>query len=207
MMTAKPSQNTCNLTRLFFTSLIRPLLWKFPIIYYLENNTYEYLNSPVPILIGVDTKMADYKFRVNMNNISNNLVTYFIKEDILEKDDIKILQPTFNNRIDNLQKRYIRLQKHLVNPSQGAFKSKNTLFQSYLNKCRQLITDTILMPMLKTDVYKQSQDNIINAIVSENKKEAKFLELVCNTQMFNSLIHTLRELEEGTDLYKSTLYM
>lgn len=206
MMTEKLLRSICNLTSLFFTSLIKPLLWKFPVIYYLENESYEFLNSPVPIIIGVDSKMADYKLRINMKEISNNLVTYFIKEDIVEKEDIKIMQPTFNNRIDNLQKRYIRLQKYLANPSQIAFKSKNTLFVSYLSKCRQLIDDTLIYPVLKNEVFRQSMDTVISTVISENKKEARFFELVCDTQMFTSFVHTLQDLSEGTDLTKSVFY-
>lgn len=182
-------------------------MWRFPLIYFLEKNTYEFLNSPVPIIIGVDSKMADYKFRVNINNISNNLVTFFIKEDIVEKDDMKVMQPSFMGRIDNIQKRYLRLQKYLNNPAQVAFKSKNTLFQSFLNKCRQVLDETILHPLLRNDLFNQPTESIINSIVSEHKKEAKFFELVCSTQMFISLAQSLKDSADSTDPHKSAFFM
>ena len=198
-------QNICKLTRLFFIALIKPFLWKFPLIYFLEKNSYEYLNAPVPIIIGVDSKMADYKFRININNISNNLITYFIKEDIIEKDDIKLLQPTFNNKIDSLQKRYIRLQKYLANPSQIAFKSKNTIFQSYLNRCRQILYDTIINPLIKDNTYKQSKDSITAKIIEENKKDAKFFEQFCKTMMFTTFIQMLNESENPENIAKTAI--
>ena len=151
--------------------------------------------------------MADYKFRVNMNSISNNLVTYFIKEDILEKDDGKSLQPNFNNKIDGLQKRYIRLQKYLSNPAQIAFKSKNTLYQSYLTKFRLLLEEFILNPLLNNDNYRQPLQTIIDHLIDNNKKDAKFFEHFCNTQMFSSLLQKLKDLEVDSDLQKSILYL
>lgn len=206
-MIEKQLRNTCKLISLFFTGLIKPLLWRFPIIYYLENESYEFLNSPVPIIIGVDSKMADYKLRINMKEISNNLVTYFIKEDVVEKEDIKVPQPTFNGRVDNLQKRYIRLQKYLASPSQVAFKSKNTLFLSFLSKCKQLLDETLIRVVLKDEVYRQEMDVVIAAVISENKKEAKFFELVCDSQMFTSFVHTLQDSNENPHISKSALYV
>ena len=158
----------------------------------------------MPIIIGVDSKMADYKLRINMKEISNNLVTYFIKEDVVEKEDIKILQPTFGGRIDNLQKRYIRLQKYLASPSQVAFKSKNTLFVSYLAKCRQLIEETLIAPATRNAAYKHGMDAVSAAVLADNKKEARFFELVCDTQMFSSLVERLQDLAQDDELLRSS---
>ncbi len=103
------SLNTCKLIRSFFTSLLKPFVWDFPVIYFLDKNNYDYLNSPVPIIIGVDSDSSEFKFRLNLLEISSNILIYNIQDDILETGDLEIKYPKFSERIWKLQKRYYKL--------------------------------------------------------------------------------------------------
>jgi len=68
----------------FFIALLKPYVWEFPVIYFLDKKNFDYLNSPVPLLVGVDSTDEQFKFKLNTNDISNRFICYYIEEDLLE---------------------------------------------------------------------------------------------------------------------------
>lgn len=44
----------------FFSNSFKPFLWCFPVIFFLQQTQFEYLDSPVPIIIGVGEKASSF---------------------------------------------------------------------------------------------------------------------------------------------------
>ena len=64
------------------------------------------MDSPVPIIIGVNSEAKEFKFNLSFTDINNKFVIYNIEDDILEISNIKIFLPSFNNNIWKLEKSY-----------------------------------------------------------------------------------------------------
>ena len=146
--------------------------------------------------------MADLKFRLNMEEISNSIVYYYIKEDILEKENLKLVYPNFSNKMDRIQKRYLKLQKYFFSQNQQLMKSKNTIFQNFLLKFTQTLISSIVDVIVRKKLYEQPITAIQEELIKHNKKDAEFFEIFCGTQLFDSFVERLKKMSGKVDLEK-----
>ena len=79
----------------FFLSLLKPYVWEFPIIYFLDKKNYDYLNSPVPLIVGVDSSSEEFKFKIKTSDISNKFICYYIEDDTMEITGKEVPLPKF----------------------------------------------------------------------------------------------------------------
>ncbi len=53
-----------------FISLLKPFVWEFPVIYFLDKKNYGFLDSPVPLIVGVDASSEQFKFKKEHSNVN-----------------------------------------------------------------------------------------------------------------------------------------
>lgn len=63
----------------FFTNIFKPFLWYFPVIFFLQKFQYEYLDSPVPIIVGINESASNFKKRMNLNDFNKGFFFYHIE--------------------------------------------------------------------------------------------------------------------------------
>ena len=91
----------------FFTSIISPLNWPFPVIYSLPENCLEILSSPVPLISGL---LAPGKKVINeivpeYASMTKDIIYVFLDHQVLlagKETASQTIMPRFNKQIQNL---------------------------------------------------------------------------------------------------------
>lgn len=179
---------------MLFVNLVKPFLWSFPIIYFLEKNNYGFMNSPLPIIIGINSTMTNFKFRLNAEKIENKVIVFYIKENILEKDDFILYYPIFNNRIAKIKRSFNKLSKYFAKKKFSRLKPKKSYIEDFLIYFRKMIERSIVDNIITFKLYSVDRKKRVEKLVEMNPKDQKFLEVFCDSQMFNDYIDKIKEI-------------
>ena len=127
----------------FFTSILRPLSWPFPVIYSLPENCLQILNSPVPFIAGIQhsTERVLNQIVPEFAQTANpDTIYYFV-------DSRFVLAPKATVSKTHLP-RLNKLLKELHEPIRGLFSSSQSLSISYNAKSNEFTKKTSKLPKL-----------------------------------------------------------
>lgn len=70
-------------------NIIKPFKWCFPYKFGLTKDEVDYLNAPIPVYCAFDSSMGLYKIQTENMECCDELNTYYIKRDFMEKSTDK----------------------------------------------------------------------------------------------------------------------
>ena len=186
------SRELLSKTILFFTNIIKPFLWHFPVIYFLDRSNFELLDSIVPLIVGVDLTKKKFRSSFNLSKISNTYLTYFIEDDSLEMIGEKLELPSFGGSLDKIERRYKKIQKSFSTTTDLSA-NREALLLDFLLKTKNLIETTCTDPLKNPAVLNKSFEEIKVILKKKSSQDEKFLEKLCATQSFSFYLDRARE--------------
>ena len=176
---------------LFFSKIIKPFIWKYPIIPNLPLISKTMLSSPTPFIIGILSSENDLKDvskeYCNLIKIENN--------DITITNLINNIHFNFENGLfslkDNIEK--IFSQVKTINPKFDDFEKINKVSDFFLLKINEGINKSIIQN-IKLFYVKDKDRNVklLKSLIDENisnDDEKKFFKEFCETEMFFSYVN------------------
>ena len=189
------SRETLSKLILFFTSIIRPFLWHFPLIYFLDRSHYEILDSIVPLIVGVDRSKKEFKQFFNLSKVSNMYLVYFVEDDVLEVTGDRIEVPNFDGKLEKLERRYKKIQKNFSTTSSIGM-NREALVSDFLSKTKSLIETNFTEIFKDPETLKLSLGEIKDLAKKKAPWDAKFLDKFCCTQTFSVFIDRAKEMRQ-----------
>lgn len=125
----------------FFTSILRPLCWPFPVIYSLPENCLQILNSPVPFIAGIQNSTERVMGQIvpEFAPTSNpDTIYYFVDSRFILASKATICK----THLPRLNK----LLKELHEPIRGLFNSNHSHSVSYNAKSNEFTKKTSKLP-------------------------------------------------------------
>jgi hypothetical protein len=181
------------LISLFFLNIMRPFLWCFPSIFFLEAQNFTFLDSPVPIIIGSDMTTQQLKFHYGLvDQRDHSLIFYYIEENILEGKIDDIIIPTFNGKVEKIEKRFKRLRQFFTSTN-FQLKNKEAYINNFLVKFREMLDSAIVDPIMRFQFYASDIAFIIDKLVERNKNDFQFFSHFGKTQTFTKYIENLKK--------------
>ena len=180
----------------FFTSILKPFIWDFPVIYFLDKSNFDYLNSPVPIIIGIDTSTIEFKFQINLSDITNPFIFYYVGEDNLEKGDYKFIFPSFKEKIWKLQKKYRKLRNFIKNKKNYDKKNFYLYTLGFLRRFKKSIESITTDEILNFKLYSKNKKTIVKFLKKKFPKDSQFIKNFGETLLFSSYLQKLKNIIE-----------
>lgn len=98
----------------FFMSLILPFQWCFPYGYFLHQDSISFLNSPIPFIFGLSQSIGIYKLNLAKAQIQNKFQTYFIDQNIWEREEQDLPDPFPKKDLVKLNQLYEKIGRHFI---------------------------------------------------------------------------------------------
>ncbi|KAL4468234.1 hypothetical protein ABPG73_014156 [Tetrahymena malaccensis] len=200
------------LTALTFQNIIKPMKYPHPVIFSISEDLMYFLESPVPIIVGVNMSSEKFEYQYGYNeecyyiDLDKNLINTKNQESVCkmqslkfkfgnQKDKIKQLFNQINNNITSKQlgnkfKKFIQRSHHdkklVYKPDEGQIKT----LKSLLVLIRNSITESIIQKLPTTPTFQQDNSQqldmleIQNAVLKDSQKDKFFLEKFVETQIF-----------------------
>ena len=176
---------------LFFSKIIKPFIWKYPIIPNLPLISKTMLSSPTPFIIGILCSENDLK---DVSKEYCNLIK-IENSDITITNLINNIHFNFENGLfslkDNIEK--IFSQVKTINPKFDDFEKINKVSDFFLLKINEGINKSIIQN-IKLFYVKDKDRNVklLKSLIDENisnDNEKKFFKEFCETEMFFSYVN------------------
>ena len=176
---------------LFFSKIIKPFIWKYPIIPNLPLISKTMLSSPTPFIIGILSSENDLK---DVSKEYCNLIK-IENSDITITNLINNIHFNFENGLfslkDNIEK--IFSQVKTINPKFDDFEKINKVSDFFLLKINEGINKSIIKN-IKLFYVKDKDRNVklLKSLIDENisnDNEKKFFKEFCETEMFFSYVN------------------
>jgi hypothetical protein len=173
-------------------NLTRPFLWCFPVIYFLEPQNFTFLDSPVPLIVGSDITTQQFKFHYGMmDQRDHSFVYYYVEENVLEGKIDDLIVPSFNGKIDKVQKRFKRL-KQFFTATNFQLKNKEAYLNNFLIKIREMLDGSIVDPIMRYQLFIQDPAVVVEKLIERNKTDQAFLTQFGKTQTFTKFMENLK---------------
>jgi len=127
-----------------------------------------------------------------MDQRFHSYVFYFIEENLLEGKIDDIVIPSFNGKIDKIQKRFKRL-KQFFTTTNFQLKNKEAYLNNFLIKFREMLDGVVVDPIMRYQFFIHEPAVVIEKLIERNKGDLSFLTQFGKTQIFTKFLENLKK--------------